>query len=286
MDFVPAKGERDLYIPHVSHGNKPLPSRTIISRKTKIVVAIVTVVATVAFNLCRSTLNLTSPKDVRASAPDSDFNWFDVSTISYRWLSLELIRRFQLDPARDIEWTDCYSGEKCARLLLPWDYDTPDGPSVTIALRMIPAADRDNYKGTILINPGGPGGSGTSLVGRAGRAISRVVGDSFDILGFDPRGTGASTPSANCFGSDSQRNLWSLQDDHRLLNLTDGTVEFQWARANVVAQRCEAKIGGEWGIGRFMSTADVARDMLEIVQKLGQEKLQYWGFVSLIVIVF
>ncbi|KAH9895108.1 alpha/beta-hydrolase [Cubamyces lactineus] len=260
MDFVPAKGEGDLYVPHVFHGNKPLPTRTIISRRTKIVVAIITVAATVAFNLCRSTLNPTSPKDVRASAPDTDFNWFD------------------LDPARDIEWTDCYSGEKCARLLLPWDYDTSDGPSVTIALRMIPAADRDNYKGTILINPGGPGGSGTSLVGRAGRAISRVVGDSFDIIGFDPRGTGASTPSANCFGSDSQRNLWSLQDDHRLLNLTDGTVDFQWARANVVAQRCETKIGGEWGIGRFMSTADVARDMLEIVQKLGQEKLQYWGF--------
>lgn len=89
MDFVPAKGERDLYIPHVSHGNKPLPGRTIISRRTKIVVAIVTVAATVAFNLCRSTLHLTSHKDVRASAPDTDFNWFDVSTISYRRLSLK-----------------------------------------------------------------------------------------------------------------------------------------------------------------------------------------------------
>ncbi|KAI0661310.1 alpha/beta-hydrolase [Cubamyces menziesii] len=261
MDFVPAKVEGGLYPSQISPGTKPFSSRTVISRRNKVIVAIITVAATVAWNLCRDTFDLPSSKDVRSSAAqDPEFDWFE------------------LDPASDIQWTDCYSGDKCARLLLPWDYGTPEGPSATIALRMIPAANRDNYKGTILINPGGPGGSGTSLVGRAGRTISRIVGDSFDILGFDPRGTGASTPSANCFETDSQRKLWNLQDDHRLLNLTDDTVEFQWARANVVAQRCEAKIGGEWGIARFMSTADVARDMLEIVQKLGQEKLQYWGF--------
>ncbi|KAI0665892.1 alpha/beta-hydrolase [Trametes maxima] len=184
---------------------------------------------------------------------------------------------FALKPSKSIQWTSCYSGQKCARLLLPLDYGTPDGPTTAIALRMIPATNK-KHRGTILINPGGPGGSGTDLVARAGQNISRVVGDSFDILGFDPRGIGASTPSASCFETDSQRKLWYLQEGHQLLNITNGSLEIQRAREKALAARCEEKIGGEWGIARFMSTPDVARDMLEITQKLGQKKLQYWGF--------
>ncbi|KAI0645977.1 alpha/beta-hydrolase [Trametes meyenii] len=185
---------------------------------------------------------------------------------------------FALEPAKSIQWTPCYSGQKCARLLLPLDYGTLDGPATAIALRMIPATNKENYKGTILVNPGGPGGSGTDFIARAGQNISRIVGDSFDVLGFDPRGIGASTPSASCFETDSQRQLWNLQEGHQLLNTTNGSLEIQRAREKAVAARCEEKIGGEWGIARFMSTPDVARDMLEITQKLGQEKLQYWGF--------
>ena len=146
---------------------------------------------------------------------------------------------------------------------------------------MIPAKDTQNYRGTILVNPGGPGGSGTDLVERAGAKIRHVVGDSFDILGFDPRGTGASVPRANCFDTDAQKKIWELQDGDRLLNISSpSTVSFSRARQQLVADRCERLIGGPQGIARFMSTASVARDMLEITEKLGQKNLQYWGFVS------
>ncbi|KAH9859128.1 alpha/beta-hydrolase [Lenzites betulinus] len=184
-----------------------------------------------------------------------------------------------VEPSRSIKWTNCYAGHRCARLLLPLDYETPDGPTTAIALRMVPATDRANYRGPILINPGGPGESGTKMVGRFGLRISRVVGGEFDVLGFDPRGIGASMPSASCFDTDSQRALWRLQEDARLLNASDdSTVYLELARQSLMGQRCEQKIGGERGIGRFMGTPDVARDMLEISQLLGQEKLQYWGF--------
>ncbi|KAI0369639.1 alpha/beta-hydrolase [Pilatotrama ljubarskyi] len=185
---------------------------------------------------------------------------------------------YALEPARTIQWTSCYSNQRCARLLLPLDYDIPDGPTTAIALRMIPAANRENHLGTLLVNPGGPGGSGTDFIARRGEQVSRIVGDSFDVLGFDPRGIGASTPSARCFETDSQRKLWNLQEDGRLLNLTDGSVEMYRARERLVAARCEEKIGGEDGIARFSGTPSVARDMLEITRQLGQEKLQYWGF--------
>ncbi|KAI0692738.1 alpha/beta-hydrolase [Cerioporus squamosus] len=200
----------------------------------------------------------TVPEDV--SAPGLDFDWY------------------ALEPKRELAWVPCFSGHKCARLLLPFDYDTPDGPATAIAIRMKPATDKKNYRGTIVLNPGGPGGSGTEFVGRMGKNIGDVVGPSFDLLGFDPRGTGMTTPLAWCFNSDSERAIWSTQEGHQLLNASDNSVGLFHARAKLLGQRCGTRIGGEWGIGRFVSTPNVARDMLEISQMLGQDKLQYWGF--------
>ncbi|PCH44433.1 alpha/beta-hydrolase [Wolfiporia cocos MD-104 SS10] len=198
---------------------------------------------------------------------------------------------FSLDPSTEITWSSCFSEYKCARLILPLDYLSPPGygPNVTLALQMLPATDTENYRGTILINPGGPGGSGTDLVRRRGKDISRIAGGSFDVLGFDPRGTGASTPSAQCFDSQSQHKIWDLQGGDRMLNLTDGSIPFARARQAAIGRRCEEVLGGngkesengtaaEWGAGRFMSTASVATDMLEITQRLGEDKLKYWGF--------
>ncbi|OSC97428.1 alpha/beta-hydrolase [Trametes coccinea BRFM310] len=230
------------------------------ARFVKLVLFLCVVIVTVGFQLGLLPSGPGSSELSRVRAATKDFDWY------------------ALEPSRNIQWTPCYSGQQCARLLLPLDYDTPDGPTTAVALRMIPATDRKNYKGTLLVNPGGPGGSGTSFIARAGANISHVVGGSFDILGFDPRGIGATTPAARCFETDSQRKLWELQGDSRILNLTDGSVDIARAREKLVAARCEEKIGGEWGIARFAGTHLVARDMLEIVERLGQEKLQYWGF--------
>ncbi|KAI0645976.1 alpha/beta-hydrolase [Trametes meyenii] len=228
-------------------------------RRLRVLVVAAAALAAVTFNFCGSTIISGNGRPL-TSGEEPKFDWDS------------------LVPAKTIQWAPCYSGHKCARLILPLDYDTPDGPTTAIALRLIPTADRKRYKGTVLVNPGGPGASGTEFAGRAGQKLSHIIGDSFDILGFDPRGIGASTPAANCFETDSQRNLWRLQDDHRLLNITNGSLEIVRARERLVAERCEAQIGSEWGIGGHMSTPNVARDMLEISQQLGQEKVLYWGF--------
>ncbi|KAI0665893.1 alpha/beta-hydrolase [Trametes maxima] len=232
------------------------------NRRLRVLVVTAAALAAVTFSLCGNTFISGSPSHERPPTAGGE--------LEFDWAALE--------PAKTIEWAPCYSGHKCARLILPLDYETPDGPTTAIALRLIPTADKKKYKGTVLINPGGPGASGTEFAGRAAAKLSHVIGDSFDILGFDPRGVGASTPAANCFETDSQRNLWRLQDDQRPLNITNGSLEITRAREKLVAERCEAKIGGEFGIGRHMSTPNVARDMLEISQRLGQEKVFYWGF--------
>lgn len=171
---------------------------------------------------------------------------------------------------------------------------------------MLPAADTDNYKGiknccntytlvdfllgAILINPGGPGVSGTWFVNKNGRSLSKIVGPEFDILGFDPRGIGATTPKPSCFESESQEKMWSLQNGGPL-NISDYSIPLARSRARALSELCRGTIGGngqeeingtasQWGIGRFVGTPSVATDMLRITEKLGQDKLQYWGFVS------
>lgn len=144
--------------------------------------------------------------------------------------------------------------------------------------------------GTILINPGGPGESGTTFMNEWGRYLSKIVGPEFDILGFDPRGIGATTPRASCFESESQEKLWAIQDGP-LLNTSDTSIPLARSRQRVLSDLCHRAMGtdvkdnmdgtiGNLRIGRFMGTASVATDMLHISEKLGQEKLQYWGFVS------
>ncbi|KAF7971700.1 hypothetical protein HWV62_20160 [Athelia sp. TMB] len=155
-------------------------------------------------------------------------------------------------------------------------------------MQMLPATDLANYKGTILVNPGGPGGSGTFFVNNWGRNLSKIVGPEFDILGFDPRGIGATTPRAFCFESESQEKLWTIQDGP-LLNASDTSIPLARSRQRVISELCQSAIGideknnidvtiNTSEIGRFMGTASVATDMLRISEKLGQEKLQYWGF--------
>ena len=194
-----------------------------------------------------------------------------------------MISSIQLKPSADIQWTSCYDGHQCARLLLPLDYISNGTSNATtaIALRMIPARNRTDYRGTVLMNPGGPGESGTEFIGLLGSSLSAIVGDSFDLLSFDPRGIGASTPRLDCFTTPTERDIWNTQAGYRILDASDDSLlNLYIARAQVVGGRCAAASALLGDIGQYMSTASVATDMLNIVEKLGQEKLQYWGFVS------
>lgn len=99
-----------------------------------------------------------------------------------------------------IEWTTCTddvpAGIECGQLEVPMDYSNPNGTTITLGLARLPANGTDKL-GSLFLNPGGPGGSGISLLeGQAidGVEVSREVREQYDLIGTDPRGVGASTP--------------------------------------------------------------------------------------------
>ncbi|THV46967.1 hypothetical protein BGAL_0345g00020 [Botrytis galanthina] len=190
-----------------------------------------------------------------------------------------------VEPSESLIWHTCYSTFQCARLSLPLDWLNTSKPSrISLAIIKIPATDLTNYLGPVFTNPGGPGGSGIFSLRRNGHNLQKIVGKNHDIISFDPRGIGASTPLINCWGSSRQNSkIWKLSDVG-VVDSHPGILNDAYARASALSKTCEenmereAKARGEESLLKFVSTTSVARDMLEIMRKTGTEKLRYWGF--------
>src|SRR5262249_1607103 len=94
-----------------------------------------------------------------------------------------------------LQWSDCGAPFQCATLEVPLDYANPNGEQIKLALNRLPAESPSDRIGSLLVNPGGPGASGVEFVESSGQTLySQDLRDHFDIVGFDPRGVGASTP--------------------------------------------------------------------------------------------
>ncbi|KAF5338231.1 hypothetical protein D9758_012840 [Tetrapyrgos nigripes] len=189
-------------------------------------------------------------------------------TSSFDWNSVE--------PSTNFSWVDCYSGFQCARFKAPLDYSHPDnGQSAAIAVIKLPAqGSTSDYGGPIFTNPGGPGGSGVVFLLEDGQVIQSIIGTHFDIISFDPRGVNNTTPRVSIFNTDAER-LAFFADERADLNSTPQALPESWARYQVFGQLAQSRDDGSLN---FITTADVARDMLGMSEALGQEKLQYYGF--------
>ncbi|KAJ7152023.1 Alpha/Beta hydrolase protein, partial [Mycena filopes] len=181
-------------------------------------------------------------------------------------------------PSRKLNWTRCYSGLECARLLVPLDYKSPAAGDASIAVTKYPSKSTGHaYLGPILVNPGGPGGSGVDYVVEAGQQIAQILGEGFDIIGFDPRGVSYSRPAISWFKSNSERATWVPPTQsvvYNSLNESASAVAQGWARAQIQGQLAAERDGGYI---QHMTSDNTARDMLCINEALGQKKLKYWG---------
>lgn len=178
----------------------------------------------------------------------------------------------------------------CGYLDLPLDYhNDSDSRIVRIAVTKFQVAgmplkdDRNaslnSYKSkrTIIIEPGGPGGSGTSFLWETAEEMTNRFSDGeYDVLGWDPRGVNVSLPAASCFPQNKYRDRWSLLSQQYREEASKGQLEIFDAMNNATFFACQQQLGD---FGRFVSTAFVARDLDEIRKALREEEVSGY-FVS------
>ncbi|KAF8429543.1 TAP-like protein-domain-containing protein [Tirmania nivea] len=219
------------------------------------------------------------PGDVSKEGP-RDFSWGSIT------------------PSTKLTYHPCYSGYQCARLSVPLDHiDSTNPNQAHIAIVKLPAAIPESdpsWGGPILLNPGGPGGSGVAFALQVGSAIQKIVGGKYSIISFDPRGVNNTIPQISCFAHPVERKVWHVKSGGRVLNSTgESGLDSQlvelgefYARAAILARRCNEENGQNVA---YLGTPSTARDMRIIkaaewegkVDNKGRPRtkgLQYWGF--------
>ena len=161
------------------------------------------------------------------------------------------------------------TGFTCAKVKVPLDYDNPGGQTIEIAVKKR-AAGGDSI-GSLFVNPGGPGGSGIDLVDEAGSYFSKKLTSSYDVVGFDPRGVGAST-AVDCL-TDAELDAERAGANDPATPSASATEE----RAQKMGEACTSKTSTS-GLLDHIDTISVARD-LDILRAVdGQQALTYLGY--------
>ncbi|RCV52169.1 alpha/beta hydrolase [Marinitenerispora sediminis] len=179
-------------------------------------------------------------------------------------------------PAAVLDWSSCTdlrvpAGEEveCATLEVPLDHDAGPASQATarIALSRVPA--RGQRTGVLLVNPGGPGSPGREWAAATARRLPDDLRERYDVVGFDPRGTGASTPAVAC-------------DPGHFAPVRPDTVPRGRAEARVLLDRAasyaRACRSGSGELLEHMTTVDSARDMDAVRAALGVERIDFLGY--------
>jgi pimeloyl-ACP methyl ester carboxylesterase len=172
--------------------------------------------------------------------------------------------------AGEIDWEPFGDGVETGSLVVPIDYQNPDAGTFDLYVARHLAMKPDERIGSLLVNPGGPGFGGSDFAVYAEQIYSQTLLDHFDIVGWDPRGTGLTTPAVDCV-DDYDRYYASADitpdDDAEKQQIVDLAQEFQDACAEQNADIIE-----------FVGTNNSARDMDSIRRALGEETISYFGF--------
>ena len=172
---------------------------------------------------------------------------------------------------QDVAWESCGSSAECASIDAPLDWSDASKGSIELALSRVTALG--DSKGSILVNPGGPGGSGYDFVKNSiSYAASGELLSNFDMVGWDPRGVGESS-RVECLDGDAKDDLlfgeWQNAYD------SDAWITELEAAEQTFVDACEANTGA---LLEFVDSASTANDMNLMRALLGEEKLNYLGY--------
>jgi pimeloyl-ACP methyl ester carboxylesterase len=169
-----------------------------------------------------------------------------------------------------LHWTPCDDGFECARLLVPFDYSRPAWKRFSLPVIKLPAADPRQRIGALVVNPGGPGGSGVQYAEDARSVIATPILDRFDIVGFDPRGVGGSQPAVHCMTGPQLDKYYETDDTPD----TPAQLNDVVSESELFARECARNAGP---LLPYVGTQNAARDLDVLRAALGEPRLTYLG---------
>jgi pimeloyl-ACP methyl ester carboxylesterase len=160
---------------------------------------------------------------------------------------------------------------QCTTVSVPVDYNNPGGAQAKLAVIRVPATGQ--RIGSLLINPGGPGASAVDMVaGMAADLQGSDISRNFDLVGFDPRGVGHSTPALRC-RTDAEFDAYRTEP---MVDYSPAGVAHIEQLYRQLAQQCVNRVGNAFLANA--GTASVVRDMDVVRQALGEDQINYLGY--------
>ena len=174
---------------------------------------------------------------------------------------------------QEVEWAECGAGAECATVVAPLDWDNPGvGDDVQLALSRYEARGRS--QGSLFVNPGGPGASGYEFVlDNVDFAVSPALRDSFDIIGWDPRGVNFSS-SVSCAATDADLDYFFFGELEAEPDTPEWDAELL-AESIRFGEECQANTGA---LLEFVDTLSTVRDLDLLRHLVGDERLNYLGY--------
>ncbi|WP_223838946.1 alpha/beta hydrolase [Saccharopolyspora pogona] len=157
---------------------------------------------------------------------------------------------------------------QCANVEVPLDYDAPNGEKLQLLVSKTPARKPEARRGSLLVNPGGPGGPGIAFAGSLSGRLPAEVLDSYDLIGFDTRNTAHSNPVTCVDPAIFWKNPLPDPDSPQ-------TREQNWRRAQEYADGCQQRADKYLP---HLNTSTNARDLDRIREALGEQKISYLGY--------
>jgi len=171
--------------------------------------------------------------------------------------------------SQQLSWDPCRGDFECATLEVPVDYQDPGGETIELALLKDPADEPADRVGSLVVNPGGPGAPGTSYAENSSFAFREVLRDDFDIVGFDPRGTGESDP-VDCISDADLDELTAADPDPDTPEEGEQLQESYETFFQGCMEHSDSLIG-------HVTTVEAARDMDVLRAALGESQMLYFG---------
>jgi pimeloyl-ACP methyl ester carboxylesterase len=171
--------------------------------------------------------------------------------------------------SQEVVWEPCENGFQCAKVTVPMDYANPDGDKIQLAALRAPSTGKKS--GSLLVNPGGPGGSGYDFVrDAAGTHFSQSVRATYDLVGFDPRGVKRSA-AVKCMTDAERDTARSKIYDYE----TDAGIAAVLADNKAIAEQCAAQTGPSLA---HIDTVSAAKDLDILRAVVNDTKLNYLGY--------